>query len=112
MLEDISASRIPTLVYLAPIRSSSLADPAVDVALAGIEEQLSIYRDRVDPETVEFSPISLSRELPELGFRDLIHMWSPSADIVSEVIVERACAQLTNIDLDPKCGPVPNEGES
>jgi hypothetical protein len=75
MADAIVDSEIPTLVYLAPIASSSLEDPDVDAALAGIEARLGEYVDDFAADTVSFSPLSLSRELPYLEFRDLIHLF-------------------------------------
>jgi hypothetical protein len=75
MADAIVDSEIPTLVYLAPIASSSLEDPDVDAALAGIEARLGAYVDDFAADTVSFSPLSLSRELPYLEFRDLIHLF-------------------------------------
>lgn len=75
MADAIVDSQIPTLVYLAPIASSSLEDPRVDDALRGIEERLAEYTDDFAADHVHFEPESLSRELPFLEFRDLIHLF-------------------------------------
>lgn len=74
MADAVVDSGIPTLVYLAPIASSSLEDPRVDDALAGIEARLAEYTDDFEADHVHFEHLSLSRELPYLEFRDLIHL--------------------------------------
>lgn len=81
MADAVVDSDIPTLVYLAPIASSSLEDPRVDNALAGIEARLGEYVDDFDADHVHFEHLSLSRELPYLEFRDLIHLFEFEAPV-------------------------------
>ncbi|MEM9200695.1 MAG: hypothetical protein AAGC53_03505 [Actinomycetota bacterium] len=109
LADAIVDADIPTTIYLAPLRSDTLADPDADAALASIESQLATYVDDFDAAHVSFTPKSLSRELPWLPFRDLIHMWLPGADAVAEVVADRICTQLRELGEDPFCIPLPVE---
>lgn len=110
--DTLSDADIPVVVYLAPIRSSSLQDPLVSDALAEIEARLATYDDRFTGEHLDFVPTSLSRELPFLEFRDLIHMWNPSADHVSDLLSTRICDHLERTGHEPVCQPLPVEEDS
>ena len=98
MADAVVDSGIPTLVYLAPIASSSLEDPRVDDALAGIEARLAEYTDDFEADHVHFEHLSLSRELPYLEFRDLIHLFEFEEPVA--LLQGRLCNLVESQDMN------------
>ena len=102
--KELRDSKIPSLVYDAPVNNQWLArNKALDTAVSGVERQLEELRGSFTARNILFEPRTASRFLPPLQFRDMVHL--KEAGAMGPYLVRALCRLVAQTGEASSCTP-------
>jgi hypothetical protein len=103
--KELRDSGIPSYVYDAPVNSQWLAtSKPLGAAVRGVEQQLERLRGNFTAPNILYQPITATRSLPPLVFRDVVHL--KRAGPMGPYLARELCRLVAQVGDGTQCAPV------